>query len=48
MFANVTDETFVLLRYEPSLDVHKPQFHPLPQPPLLPPVEPACPAAEGG
>ncbi|MFW6028312.1 MAG: hypothetical protein ACOC9Q_02175 [bacterium] len=26
-----------MLRYEPSLDVHKPQFHPLPQPPMLPP-----------
>lgn len=26
-----------MFRYEPSLDVHKPQFHPLPQPPALPP-----------
>ena len=26
-----------MLRYEPSLDVHGPQFHPLPQPPALPP-----------
>lgn len=26
-----------MLRYEPSLDTHAPQFHPLPQPPLLPP-----------
>ena len=26
-----------MLRYEPSLDVNGPQFHPLPQPPLLPP-----------
>lgn len=26
-----------LMRYEPSLDLHRPQFHPLPQPPLLPP-----------
>ena len=26
-----------ILRYEPSLDIHGPQFHPLPQPPLLPP-----------
>jgi hypothetical protein len=26
-----------MMRYEPSLDVHAPQFHPLPQPPVLPP-----------
>jgi hypothetical protein len=26
-----------MMRYEPSLDVHAPQFHPLPQPPALPP-----------
>ena len=26
-----------MLRYEPSLDIHRPQFHPLPQPPALPP-----------
>ena len=26
-----------MLRHEPSLDVHGPQFHPLPQPPALPP-----------
>lgn len=26
-----------MMRYEPSLDVNKPQFHPLPQPPALPP-----------
>jgi hypothetical protein len=26
-----------MMRYEPSLDLHAPQFHPLPQPPLLPP-----------
>lgn len=33
-----------LLRYEPSLDVHRPQFHPLPQPPaLLPKIAPAPP-----
>ncbi|NGO54170.1 hypothetical protein [Allomesorhizobium camelthorni] len=26
-----------MMRYEPSLDTHAPQFHPLPQPPALPP-----------
>jgi hypothetical protein len=26
-----------MMRYEPSLDVHARQFHPLPQPPALPP-----------
>jgi hypothetical protein len=26
-----------IFSYEPSLDVHRPQFHPLPQPRLLPP-----------
>jgi hypothetical protein len=26
-----------MMRYEPSLDIHGPQFHPLPQPPALPP-----------
>ena len=26
-----------MMRYTPSLDVHAPQFHPLPQPPALPP-----------
>ena len=26
-----------MMRYEPSLDVRAPQFHPLPQPPALPP-----------
>ncbi|OCP19376.1 MULTISPECIES: hypothetical protein [unclassified Ensifer] len=26
-----------IMRYEPSLDTHAPQFHPLPQPPALPP-----------
>jgi len=39
-----------MLRYEPSLDVHAPQFHPLPQPPLLPtkPVPDAAPHLEQG
>jgi hypothetical protein len=26
-----------MMRYEPSLDTNAPQFHPLPQPPVLPP-----------
>jgi len=26
-----------MMRYEPSLDTYAPQFHPLPQPPVLPP-----------
>lgn len=26
-----------IMRYEPSLDTHAPQFHPLPQSPALPP-----------
>lgn len=29
-----------MMRYEPSLDTHAPQFHPLPQPPALPPKPP--------
>lgn len=33
-----------VMRYEPSLDTHAPQFHPLPQPPVLPP-KPASPPA---
>jgi hypothetical protein len=29
-----------MMRYEPSLDVAEQQFHPLPQPPALPPKDP--------
>ena len=39
-----------VMRYEPSLDTHAPQFHPLPQPPALPrkPTPPAAPRFEQG
>jgi hypothetical protein len=33
-----------VMRYEPSLDIHAPQFHPLPQPPALPPKIAPAPA----
>lgn len=33
-----------MLQYEPSLDIHAPQFHPLPQPQLLPPKPQQVPA----
>jgi hypothetical protein len=33
-----------VMRHEPSLDIHGPQFHPLPQPPALPPKNPPEPA----
>lgn len=35
--AGPDDHGQFMMHYEPSLDVHGPQFHPLPQPPMLPP-----------